>query len=308
MINKEHSSLSYKEILEMKEKKAIELMPPPKPLIRAKYDAVQEFRKNLMETPINAQQNLQLQDELYKIHLMNKDINSQNILNDNISIYNKSLYQFQFKNFYDNNTVFSEEDFALNCGNNINNNIQKLKKNLSTINEKEKEILIKYNKFPSPKNKREIKYFVNNLISYINYLFTCPIVKSNEKLFDELQILKFKLETRYNDYRNNGLYENYFINALNQQQNELIKKLTEITQNNKKEENIVGKNNSITTKSNDINDIYSETSNKNNSISNYIKIRSSYSFIGKKRKKSLSELKSITDGSSSYEFNNIDSF
>ena len=143
MINKEHSSLSYKDILEIKEKKAIELMPPPKPLIRAKYDAIQEFRKNLMETPINAQQNLQLQDELYKIHLMNKDINSQNIMNDNISIYNKSLYQFQFKNIYDNNTVLSEEDFTLSCGNNINNNIQKLKKNLSTINEKEKETLIK---------------------------------------------------------------------------------------------------------------------------------------------------------------------
>ena len=149
---------------------------------------------------------------------------------------------------------------------------------------------------------------MNNIISYINYLFTCPITKSNPKVLDELQILKFKLETRYNDYRNNGLYENYFINALNQQQNELIKKLTEITQSNKKEENISSKNNSIISKSNDINDIYSETSNKNNSISNYIKIKSSYSFIGKKRKKSLSELKSITDGSSSYEFNNIDSF
>ena len=307
MINKEHSSLSYKEILEMKEKKAIELMPPPKPLIRAKYDNVQEFRKNLMETPNNVQQNLQLQDELYKIQLMNKDMNSQNTLNDNTS-YSKSLYQCQCKNLYDNNTVLSEDDFALSSGSNLNNNIQKLKKNLSIINEKEKEILLKFNKFPSPKNKKEIKYFVDNIISYINYLFTCPITKSNPKVLDELQILKFKLETRYNDYKNNGLYENYFINALNQQQNELIKKLTEIVQNIKKEESIASKNNSIISKSNDINDIYSETSNKNNSVNNLIKIKSNYSFIGKKRKKSLSELKSITDGSSSYEFNNIDYF
>ena len=301
MINKEHSSLSFKEILEKKEKKNIELMPPPKPLVRTKYDAIQEFRKNLMETPINAQQNLQLQDELYKIHLMNKDINSQNIINDNISIYNKSLYQFQLKNLYESNSVLSEEDIALSSGNNINN-IQKLKKNLGAINEKEKETLIKFNKYPSPKNKREIKYFVNNLISYINYLSSCTSSKFNEKILDELQILKFKLETRYNDYKNNGLYENYFINALNQQQNELIKKLTEIIQNNKKEENIGNKNNSTISKSNDINDIYSETSNKNNSICNLIKIKSNYSFIGKKRKKSLSELKSITDSSSSDDF------
>ena len=276
-------------------------MPPPKPLVRTKYDAIQEFRKNLMETPINAQQNLQLQDELYKIHLMNKDINSQNIINDNISIYNKSLYQFQLKNLYESNSVLSEEDIALSSGNNINN-IQKLKKNLGAINEKEKETLIKFNKYPSPKNKREIKYFVNNLISYINYLSSCTSSKFNEKILDELQILKFKLETRYNDYKNNGLYENYFINALNQQQNELIKKLTEIIQNNKKEENIGNKNNSTISKSNDINDIYSETSNKNNSICNLIKIKSNYSFIGKKRKKSLSELKSITDSSSSDDF------
>ena len=143
---------------------------------------------------------------------------------------------------------------------------------------------------------------MNNLISYINYLSSCTSSKFNEKILDELQILKFKLETRYNDYKNNGLYENYFINALNQQQNELIKKLTEIIQNNKKEENIGNKNNSTISKSNDINDIYSETSNKNNSICNLIKIKSNYSFIGKKRKKSLSELKSITDSSSSDDF------
>ena len=88
------------------------------------------------------------------------------------------------------------------------------------------------------------------------------------------------METRYNDYRNNGLNEQYFINILNQNQEELINKLKETIKIEKKEEN-------------------SNIGNLN--IKNIINIHNNYFFMGKKRKKSLSEIKSITDGSSSYE-------
>ena len=50
-------------------------------------------------------------------------------------------------------------------------------------------------------------------------------IKNNNKLYDELLIFKYKLETRYNDYRNRGLNEQYFINILNQNQEELINKI-----------------------------------------------------------------------------------
>jgi alpha-galactosidase/6-phospho-beta-glucosidase family protein len=139
---------------------------------------------------------------------------------------------------------------------------------------------MKFNKLPNPKNKAEIKIFVNNLISYINFLFSCPSIKNNNKLNEELFIFKYKLETRYNDYRNHGLNEQYFINKLSQHQEELINKIKEAIKNEKKEENMnLGSLN----------------------INNIINIHTNYFFMGKKRKKSLSEIKSITDGSSSYE-------
>lgn len=308
---KETSSLSYKEILEMREKKIIiDPMPPPMPLIRTKLDAIQELKRNLMETSVNVQQNHQLQDELNKVKLMNKDLsitnnnnsfynnnsifpinitnalshNSSNNINsnnnnqlvsinftinnnDSLSGHNELLHQLNIS--HDNNTIISEEDFTLSNNNSIYFNIQKLKKNLVDI---EKENIIKFNKLPIPKNKKEIKIFVNNIICYINYLLTNSLLKNNNKIYDELLVLKYKLETRYNDYRNHGLIEYYFINILSQNQDELINKISEIIKTNKKEEII----------------------NPNNN----------YSFIGKKRKKSLSEIKSITDGSSSYENNN----
>lgn len=271
----ETSSLSYKEILEQKDKKNIDPMPPPMPLIRSKFDFIQELKKNLMETSINSHQNHQLQDELNKIILMNN--------NDNFSTHNNNENYFHQFNIscHDNNTIISEEDFSITNTNNLtNNNIQRLKKNLIDSNnnmEKEFNNIIKFNKLPPPKNKKEIKVFVDNLIYYLNYLLSSSvIIKGNNKLSDEFLIMKYKIEIRYNDYRNHGLLENYFINILNHNQEELINKImTEIIKSNKKE----------------------EIMNVNNNF---------YSYIGKKRKKSLSEMKSITDGSSSYENNNND--
>ena len=270
------STFSFKELLEMKEKKATELMPPPRTPVRTMKDIIQELRKNLTETSSNAQQNQQLHDELNKIKLMNKE-----------SPYNSNINNIIFNSNINNNesdALLTDFDTCLNNNSHNSHNDQNLdddyQLNSSMETGKEKENYIKFNKLPNPKNKAEIKFFVNNLICYINCLISCPSLKNNTKLSDELLVFKYKLETRYNDYRNHGLNEQYFINILSQNQEDLINKIKETLKNDKKEEN----------------------SNFNClNINNIINVHSNYFFMGKKRKKSLSEIKSITDGSSSYD-------
>ena len=270
------STFSFKELLEMKEKKATELMPPPRTPVRTMKDIIQELRKNLTETSSNAQQNQQLHDELNKIKLMNKE-----------SPYNSNINNIIFNSNINNNesdALLTDFDTCLNNNSHNSHNDQNLdddyQLNSSMETGKEKENYIKFNKLPNPKNKAEIKFFVNNLICYINCLISCPSLKNNTKLSDELLVFKYKLETRYNDYRNHGLNEQYFINILSQNQEDLINKIKETLKNDKKEEN-------------------SNYSCLN--INNIINVHSNYFFMGKKRKKSLSEIKSITDGSSSYD-------
>ena len=134
----ENSSLSYKDIVE---KKVTELMPPPLPLKRLKIDYIQELRKNLIATENNNQQNKQLQEELKKISLMNDNFSN--------SIHHETL---------------GEEENQLSF-----NNIRKLKTNLI----EDDDAFMKFNKFPNPQNKKEIKFFVNNLASYMNYFNVC---------------------------------------------------------------------------------------------------------------------------------------
>jgi hypothetical protein len=289
---KDTSAFSFKELLEMKEKKPIELMPPPRTPIRTMKDIIQELRKNLTETPSNIIQNKQLQEELNKIKSMNKDNSHNNsfISSNNFnSIFNNINNNTSIINITnnENDTLPTEYDIYLNHNNSNNSHNEQnldednaLNLSLDIGREKEKDNYIKFNKLPNPKNKSEIKIFVNNLLCYINFLLSCPSIKNNNKINDELVIFKYKLETRYNDYRNNGLNEQYFINILNKNQEELINKLKETIKIEKKEEN-------------------SNIGNLN--IKNIINIHNNYFFMGKKRKKSLSEIKSITDGSSSYE-------
>ena len=270
------STFSFKELLEMKEKKATELMPPPRTPVRTMKDIIQELRKNLTETSSNAQQNQQLHDELNKIKLMNKESQYNNNLNN--IIFNSNI------NNNESDALLADFDTCLNNNSHNSHNDQNLdddyQLNSSMETGKEKENYIKFNKLPNPKNKAEIKFFVNNLICYINCLISCPSLKNNTKLSDELLVFKYKLETRYNDYRNHGLNEQYFINILNQNQEELINKIGG---------GICGKKDKRDDNFNSF------------SINSIINIHSNYSFIGKKRKKSLSEMRSITDGSSSYE-------
>ena len=281
---KEQSIFSLNEVIIKKEKPKEGSMLPPRTSIKySKDSSIKELRKNLKGNPQNIQQNLQLQEELNKIKTMMNNNNSpiSNVNNNNI---NNSSSMIHVINNLINNNESEIADFDNGINNNIHNshnesNLEEDPLNSSTdlLKDKEKfekDLQIKFDKYPSPRNKAEIKIFFTNLICYINSLLSTTSIKNNTKLYEELLIFKYKLETRYNDYKNRGLDEKYFINILNQNQEELINKIGI----GKKEDNI----NSI-------------------NLNSVINIHSNYHFMGKKRKKSLSEMKSITDGSSSYE-------
>ena len=271
---KEQSIYSLNEVIIKKEKQKECSMLPPRTSIKYSRDSfIKELRKNLAGNPQNIQQNLQLQEELNKIKLsINNNIsmlnNNNNANNNNI---NNSFSVIHGVNNVTNNNESELGDFDNGINNNSHNslNLEEDQLNLSieVLKDKDKEKLekenlqIKFDKYPSP-------------------LLSSYSIKNNNKLYDELLIFKYKLETRYNDYRNHGLDEKYFINILIQNQEELINKIGIgiLSKKDKKEDNL----NSI-------------------NLNSVINIHSNYSFIGKKRKKSLSEMKSITDGSSSYE-------
>ena len=285
------STFSFKELLEMKEKKPVDLMPPPRAPIRTMKDIIQDLKKNLIETPSNAKQNLQLQEELNKIKIMNKEnsFNNNGLSNNFANIFNSLNNNNSNNNIINSNeseALLTDLDTCLNTNIYNSHNEQNVDEdnplNVSLENGKEKENYIKFNKLPIPKNKAEIKIFVNNLICYISFLLSCPSIKNNNKMNDDLTIFKYQLEIRYNDYKNLGLNEQYFINKLSQNQEELINKIKESIKNEKKEDNVKVGGNSM-------------------NINNIINVHNNYYFMGKKRKKSLSEIKSITDGSSSYE-------
>ena len=268
---KEQSIFSLNEVVNKKEKQKECSMLPPRISIKQSRDSfIKELRKNLEGNPQNIQQNLQLQEELNKIKLMS---NINNIITNN----NESELG-DFDNGINNNNSHNSlnlEEEQLNLSIEVSKDKDKDKEKIEKDN-----FQIRFDKYPNPKNKAEIKIFFTNLICYINSLLSSYSIKNNTKLFDELLIFKYKLETRYNDYRNHGLDEKYFINILIQNQEELINKIGIgfWPKKDKKDDNL----NSI-------------------NLNSVINIHSNYSFIGKKRKKSLSEMKSITDGSSSYE-------
>ena len=280
---KEQSIFSLNEVINKKEKLKVGSMLPPRSSIKYSRDSfIKELRRNLTGNPQNIQQNLQLQEELNKIKTMMNNNNSL-MNNSNNNINNGSSIIHVINNLANNNeSEIADFDNAINnnshnSNNELNLEEDQLNSSLDLLKDKEKlekDLQIKFDKYPSPRNKAEIKIFFTNLICYINSLLSSNSVKNNTKLYEELLIFKYKLETRYNDYRNRGLDEKYFINILNQNQEELINKIGI----GKREDNI----NSI-------------------NLNSVINIHSNYSFIGKKRKKSLSEMKSITDGSSSYE-------
>lgn len=248
--------------------KQLILMPPPKPLTRTKSETSDDLRRNLMETATNIQENNLLQEELNKIISFNKENNSSIISNkDETSSYyvNEGNVRFNFSK--DNYTLLSDDESNINDFN--RNNKEKLKYNLSKQDNCND--FKKYTKFPIPKCKKEITIFVNNIIGYINYLtdyINNSIIKDKEKEIDDLDTIKIQLQTRYNDYRNKGLKEDYFISCLNKVQDDFILKIASI-KNNLKIEDII--------------------------------LIESYKYLSHKRNrtKSLSEMKSVTSSSNS---------
>ena len=291
---KELSTFSFNELKIKKEKKVEDPFQPPRTITKHLRDNIKELRKNLTENSKNIQQNLQLQEELNKIKTMNNNnYSNYNSYSTNTNNNNTPSVTHLINNITNNNESEVTDFDGLNNNlhfshNEINLDEDQLNSSNEVIKEKEKtekDIQIKFDKFPSPKNKTEIKFFFMNLTCYINSLLSTCSIRNNTKLYEELLVFKYKLETRYNDYRNHGLNEQYFINILNQNQEELINKLGM---------GIWGKKEKKDENSNSLN------------INNIINIHSNYSFIGKKRKKSLSEMRSITDGSSSYEDRDAD--
>ena len=301
ILNKKEELYSVNEkIIKMKDEAKIKKdknledpFQPPRAKPKNSQNIINELRKNLTEKPQNSQQNKQIQEELNKIKMMQNNNYSSNNLN---YLYSNSINNTPSVTHMINNLTNNNESEITEFENGFNNNSHnshnelnleedQLNTSLEVSKEKEKEktekdFQIKFDKFPTPKNKSEIKIFFMNLICYINSLLSTCSLKNNNKLYDELTIFKYKLETRYNDYRNHGLNEQYFINKLKESQEELINKIGIgiVSKKDKKEDSLNSLN-----------------------LNNIINIRSNYTFIGKKRKKSLSEMRSITDGSSSYE-------
>ena len=290
---KEISRFSFNEAKMKKDKNLEDPFQPPRAKPKNSQNIINELRKNLTEKPQNSQQNKQIQEELNKIKMMQNNNYSSNNLN---YLYSNSINNTPSVTHMINNLTNNNESEITEFENGFNNNSHnshnelnleedQLNTSLEVSKEKEKEktekdFQIKFDKFPTPKNKSEIKIFFMNLICYINSLLSTCSLKNNNKLYDELTIFKYKLETRYNDYRNHGLNEQYFINKLKESQEELINKIGIgiVSKKDKKEDSLNSLN-----------------------LNSIINIRSNYTFIGKKRKKSLSEMRSITDGSSSYE-------
>lgn len=215
------------------------LMPPPKAPTKSRSDTSEELRRNLIETAANLHDNSILHEELSKI--INREETSSY---DSTNKY-KNYPSINFHLIHDNYNSISDDDLP----NDINNRMEKLKNNLAEYDNKKS--FIPFKKLSLPNSKRQIKYFVENLIDYLN----------KYDYDNSLMLLKIKIVTRYNDFKNKGLKQDYFKECLFKMQNELIDKIS--PQN----EEMV--------------------------------IKEDYQVINKKRERTLCEMKSVTSSSSS---------
>jgi hypothetical protein len=81
-----------------------------------------------------------------------------------------------------------------------------------------------FSKLPPPKNKKEVKIFVDNLLTYI----------SEHEFDSSMLILKIKIQTRDNDYKNKGLKFDYYRDSLVKMQRELISRICMYNEEDKK--------------------------------------------------------------------------
>jgi hypothetical protein len=143
-------------------------------------------------------------------------------------------FNFNLVNYNYNYTQFSDDEENVES-------LEKLRRNLITSNTSNQTdlsgvkslssskntanfIYKTFPKLPPPQNKKEVKLFVSNMLTYI-----C------EHEFDStLLILKIKIQTRDNDFRNKGLKFDYYRDSLLKMQRELITRICMFNEEEKK--------------------------------------------------------------------------
>jgi hypothetical protein len=167
--------------------------------------------------------------------LMKKDGMNSNIIN------NANCYKSTFSNTKpekdqsEENESKALKNYSNSCevslSNIMNNNYEKLRQGLTSTSQQqqnfdmdllESKSTSQYNlhlkvfySLQKPDSYKEIKYYVNNMLNYIH----------ENDISSNLMLFKVKLQTRFNDYKNNGLRKKYFVDSLVKMQNELISKI-----------------------------------------------------------------------------------
>jgi hypothetical protein len=178
------------------------LMPPPLPPnksilggVSSSFNTYLSYKSfNLSKSPIKTRSNTKLPSE---------DLSQTN--------------SYRYAPF----TSYCNQNNLSNCTNLRKNSESNKTENLNIIYNDSNKIVLnqKYIEQEQPKNEKDIKDFVNNLLNYINII--------NSLGFDKYKIrnivqLKAKIEVRYLDFISQGLKKEYFIDCLMKMQNELI--------------------------------------------------------------------------------------
>ena len=178
------------------------LMPPPLPPnksilggVSSSFNTYLSYKSfNLSKSPIKTRSNTKLPSE---------DLSQTN--------------SYRYAPF----TSYCNQNNLSNCTNLRKNSESNKTENLNNIYNDSNKIVLnqKYIEQEQPKNEKDIKDFVNNLLNYINII--------NSLGFDKYKIrnivqLKAKIEVRYLDFISQGLKKEYFIDCLMKMQNELI--------------------------------------------------------------------------------------
>ena len=178
------------------------LMPPPLPPnksilggISSSFNTYLSYKSfNLSKSPIKTRSNTKLPSE---------DLSQTN-----------SYRYAPFTNYY-------HQINSSNCFNFRKNSESNKNENLNNIYNDNNKLIFnqKFTKYEQPKNEKEIKEFVNNLLNYINLINSLGFDKYKMR---NIIALKAKIEIRYLDYISQGLKKEYFIDCLMKMQNELI--------------------------------------------------------------------------------------
>jgi hypothetical protein len=202
-----------------------------------------EARKNEEEVSISKSNSSQNLDRLLNIN----KYNNQNLCSCNNLIANsqcancsrkeskKNTFNFNLINYnYNYSQISDEEDNCVSLEKLKRNlitdksfsgsNSKSLNNSLSNISNKNFKNFKNFCKLPPPKKKKEIKMFVNNMMKYISE-------HENDNI---LNILKIKIQTRDNDYKNKGLNFEYYQESLIKMQKELISRICTFCDEDKK--------------------------------------------------------------------------